>query len=234
MAALSSTRPRRVLFAVALLFGTAVCALAALLRCGPAFAGGSAAFAVQGGRRTSPARAAATANVLDTLIHLPDMLTDVVEDVQDMFGQGSTGLPKMEVSTLSMAEDGLSPSAIMQTMSLRAAAGSERRLARQVSRLIDAARASGTVLTATATQSEEDPCDFMVLLRYKSMHHMHEHQVKGSFKEALEQMEPQLDRPIGLYLIDEHLGQTGMARYPFGPGGEGGRDDAIYSSRKRR
>lgn len=178
------------------------------------------------------AAAKGESNVLDDLIRLPDMFTEAVEDVQDMFGQGG-GLPKMQVSTFGMAEDGVSPSAIMQTMSIRAAAGSERKLARQVARLVEGAQADGSVMTATATQSEEDPCDFMVLLRYKSMQQLQDHQTKGGFKDALEHMEPQLERPIGLYLIDEQFGQAGMARYPFGPGGEGGRDDAIYSSRRK-
>jgi len=214
----------------AVLLGTMVCALVALLR-DSAFAG--APLASPRRRQGVAVAAGSETNMLDNLIRLPEMFTDAVEDVQDMLGQGS-GLPQMEVSTFGMAEDGLSPSAIMQTMSLRAAAGSERRLARQVARLVEGARDDGAVLTATATQSEEDPCDFMVLLRYKSMHQMREHQTRGSFKDVLERMEPQLERPIGLYLIDEQLGQAGMARYPFGPGGEGGRDDAIYSSRKRR
>jgi len=160
-------------------------------------------------------------------------LLEAVEEVQDLFGQGGSGeLAPMEVSSLGMAEDGLSRSGLVQTMSLRAAAGSESRLARQVGKFIAAARTDPLVTTATASQNKEDPCDFVVLLRYANMAKMADHQTGRSFKDTMEAMEPQLERPIGLYLIDENLGEVGMARHPFGPGGEGGRDDAIYSSRK--
>ena len=36
--------------------------------------------------------------------------------------------------------------------------------------------------------------------------------------------------PMGLYMVNERSGKMGEAVHPFGPGGEGGRDDAIYSS----
>lgn len=36
--------------------------------------------------------------------------------------------------------------------------------------------------------------------------------------------------PMGLYLVNERSGKLGEPVHPFGPGGEGGRDDAVYSS----
>lgn len=36
--------------------------------------------------------------------------------------------------------------------------------------------------------------------------------------------------PMGLYMVNERSGKLGEPVHPFGPGGEGGRDDAIYSS----
>ncbi|CAN0015121.1 unnamed protein product [Choristocarpus tenellus] len=35
---------------------------------------------------------------------------------------------------------------------------------------------------------------------------------------------------MGLYLVNERAGKLGEPVHPFGPGGEGGRDDSIYSS----
>merc|ERR1719343_1342454 len=180
-----------------------------------------------------PTVAAAGNGMLDGFTQLTDFVTEAVEEAQDLFGQGSnSALAPMEVSSLGMAEDGLSRSGLLQTMSLRAAAGSESRLARQVGKLVAAARTDPLVTTATASQNKEDPCDFVVLLRYANMAKMATHQKGRSFKDTMEAMQPQLEQPIGLYLIDENLGEVGMARHPFGPGGEGGRDDAIYSSRK--
>lgn len=39
-----------------------------------------------------------------------------------------------------------------------------------------------------------------------------------------------LSEPLGLYIANERRGRLSEPNYPFGPGGEGGRDDAIYSS----
>lgn len=159
------------------------------------------------------------------------MLTEAVEEAQDLFA--TSGLEQMQISTLGMAQDGYTPNGLVETLTIRAAPGSERRLARQVGKLVTSARADPSVLTAAATQNGEDPCDFMVFLRYGSMGEMQKHQTGSTFKQLLEAMSPQLEKPIGLYLADEQEGHIGMARHPFGPGGEGGRDDAIYSSRKR-
>jgi quinol monooxygenase YgiN len=176
---------------------------------------------------------AGSENPWDSLIQLTETMGEAMEDAQEMFGgQGGKGqLESMEFSSLGMGADGNSVSGIMQTMQLRASAGSEKKLARQVNKFIAAARTDKMVTTATAQQNAEDPCDFMLLLRYPSMPAMKAHQESAGFKDILGKMEPQLAKPIGLYLMDEQNGILGMPRHPFGPGGEGGRDDAIYSSR---
>lgn len=177
-------------------------------------------------------RAKGSDNFFDSLVQLTEQMGEAMEDAKEMFGQGSNNeLESMEISSLGMGADGTSRSGIMQTMQMRASAGSENKLARQVNKFVAAARSSDQVTTATATQNKEDPCDFMLLLRYPSMEAMKKHQESEGFKDLLERMEPQLAKPIGLYLMDEQNGQLGMPRHPFGPGGEGGRDDAIYSSR---
>jgi len=39
-----------------------------------------------------------------------------------------------------------------------------------------------------------------------------------------------LTGPMGMYCVNERNGVMGVPVNPFGPGGEGGREDAIYSS----
>eukprot|EP00440_Ansanella_granifera_P031243 gb/GFBE01033924.1/.p1 GENE.gb/GFBE01033924.1/~~gb/GFBE01033924.1/.p1 ORF type:complete len:234 (+),score=44.25 gb/GFBE01033924.1/:1-702(+) len=184
-------------------------------------------------KTNATAMRAGEASVLDNLQKLPDLFGDAFAEAQDLFGGGSGELEPMPVSSIDMAADGLPKNGLIQSMTLRASAGSERRLARQVGKVVAAARTDPLVLSATASQNKEDPCDFTILLRYASMDRMSSHQSGPAFKSLLEAMEAQLEKPIGLYLVDEQLGQIGMARHPFGPGGEGGRDDAIYSSRVR-
>lgn len=183
--------------------------------------------------RPSTTLSAGPGGVFDNLLNLPGMVMEAVEDVQDLLGQsGPSAVSQMEVSTLGMAADGLSKNGLIQTMSLRAAAGSEKKLARQVAKVVAAAKDCPGVLTATADQNQQDPRDFVVFMRYRSMDDMLFHQAQPGFKDLMEQMESQLEKPIGLFLMEERSGQLGMARHPFGPGGEGGRDDAIYSSRR--
>jgi len=165
---------------------------------------------------------------------LLEIAEEIGDTVKDAFAQDVGELPQMEVSSMDMFEDGISKNGLFETMSIQAAAGSERRVAEQIARLVDSARTDGTALTATASQNRENPSDFTIFLRYANANKMTAHQTSAGFKDALARIEKHLERPIGLYVMDEQLGQLGMARHPFGPGGEGGRDDAIYSSRKQR
>mmetsp|Transcript_41115 Transcript_41115/g.94581 ORF Transcript_41115/g.94581 Transcript_41115/m.94581 type:complete len:238 (-) Transcript_41115:89-802(-) len=175
--------------------------------------------------------------VTSRAVGLLDGVTRIAEDLQDTF-EDSFGnseekvLPQMQVSSLEMANGGISRGGLIETMSIQAKMGSERRVARRLARFAADAQESGATMSAVVTQSEEDQCQFTVLLRYRSEENLLDHQGSNGAKEILEQLEEYLDRPIGLYMMDEQMGQIGMARHPFGPGGEGGRDDAIYSSRK--
>jgi len=178
---------------------------------------------------------------LDDVFQLPDLLAKSVEEMKDYVGQVlidqgivEVEFPEKAISSLGMAEDGIPANGILETMSIRAISGAEKVMAAKVTKLVEQSDQDPLVMTATATQNKDDPNDFMVLIRYESMQHMQDHQTAEPFKKALQAMESQLDRPIGLYLVDEQGGEVGMARHPFGPGGEGGRDDAIYSSRANR
>mmetsp|Transcript_4721 Transcript_4721/g.12160 ORF Transcript_4721/g.12160 Transcript_4721/m.12160 type:complete len:297 (-) Transcript_4721:915-1805(-) len=81
---------------------------------------------------------------------------------------------------------------------------------------------SPTVFTVLAKFASRDDVDVAVALR--------DHQTSEAFLTLVEQARPFLAAPIAIYLVNQKEGQLGNARHPFGPGGEGGRDDAIYSS----
>lgn len=49
-------------------------------------------------------------------------------------------------------------------------------------------------------------------------------------QELMEHIRDDLQRPLGIYMVRNDEGGLSEPRYPYGPGGEGGRDDAIYSS----
>lgn len=59
---------------------------------------------------------------------------------------------------------------------------------------------------------------------------MRRHHTSDAFLELVEGCRPFLATSIAIYLVDQNHGKLGNPRHPFGPGGEGGRDDAIYSS----
>lgn len=173
------------------------------------------------------------ASPLEGFLQLPDILNKAVDGAKQLFEQDAE-LSPMDISSLGMAEDGIPANGILETMTIRAMLGSEKKLASKVAKLLEVAQKHPLVLTAAASQNKDDPCDFMLLLRYESMENLRTHQASSKFKTALEAMEQDLEKPIGLYLVDEQHGELGMARHPFGPGGEGGRDDAIYSSRANK
>ncbi|CAK9077443.1 Hypothetical protein SCF082_LOCUS37153 [Durusdinium trenchii] len=169
--------------------------------------------------------------VLEKLQQLPSMFQAASSALPEFFSTSPE--PLSEVSSFQMRADGLSRNGLIQSFTFRAAAGREERLLQQLGRLRASAKTQPGVLSAWLSQSTEDPRDMMFFLRYEAMESLVRHQDQG-FKGLLSAMEENLQEPIGLYLADEQLGQIGQARHPLGPGGEGGRDDAIYSSRRKR
>eukprot|EP00913_Durusdinium_trenchii_P035909 g33601.t1 len=159
--------------------------------------------------------------VLEKLQQLPSMFQAASSALPEFFSTSPE--PLSEVSSFQMRADGLS----------RTDMNGRERLLQQLGRLRASAKTQPGVLSAWLSQSTEDPRDMMFFLRYEAMESLVRHQDQG-FKGLLSAMEENLQEPIGLYLADEQLGQIGQARHPLGPGGEGGRDDAIYSSRRKR
>lgn len=79
-----------------------------------------------------------------------------------------------------------------------------------------------TVFDVTTRFKCPDPNDSLVALR--------EHHVSDAFLQLTEGCRAHLAIPIAIYVVTQRDGKLGNPRHPFGPGGEGGRDDAIYSS----
>ena len=79
-------------------------------------------------------------------------------------------------------------------------------------------------------QDSEDRTNFLVLQRFTSVQAMSKHQNAAAFKDFTADAAILLAEPLGLYATNEREGALSEPVYPFGPAGEGGRDDAIYSS----
>ena len=88
---------------------------------------------------------------------------------------------------------------------------------------------------AGAVSIAQPGTDFFVLtIRFRSESsdglEMSKHHSSLPFLTLTERARDTLAKPARLYLTAQRDGMLHESRYPFGPGGEGGRDDAIYSS----
>ncbi|GMI25240.1 hypothetical protein TeGR_g7501 [Tetraparma gracilis] len=134
------------------------------------------------------------------------------------------------LSSLELREDGIAPDCLVLTFSIRAAAGKQYKMRTILEEFSKSAAASPGTLSSVANQDPEDNQNFMLLQRFRSSDAMRKFQNELEFKLFTAQMEPLLEEPMGLYACNERNGVMGMPVHPMGPGGEGGREDAIYSS----
>ncbi|KAG5178278.1 hypothetical protein JKP88DRAFT_201766 [Tribonema minus] len=141
--------------------------------------------------------------------------------------------PPMQTQINSLEMDTTnSPTGLMLSTSIRVKEGAEgpmRNLLEELSAEARGAHAS-TVATMAVNQDPEDRRAFFVLQRFPSMRAMSSFQTSAAFKSFTTASEALLEEPMGLYLVNERSGKMTEPVYPFGPGGEGGRDDAVYSS----
>jgi quinol monooxygenase YgiN len=154
-------------------------------------------------------------------------------------GQGSGGSSasspalQMEISSLSNGAR-ISPTGIMLSTSIVAKAGQEGAMRRSLEKLVAETLPlqAADVYTMAVNQDTEDARYFMMLQRFPSYQSMARHQNSPPFKAFTSAAESLVDKPMGLYMVNERNGKMSEPVYPMGPGGEGGRDDAIYSSPK--
>ncbi len=106
-------------------------------------------------------------------------------------------------------------------------AGSEARMAALLANLNGTANACG-VLTRAVNQDPDSRDTFLVLERFTSQNDMTRYQRSEKYQAFIRDAQPLLAKPMGVYLCKEQDGKITPGYYPFGPCGEGGRDDMIF------
>lgn len=94
--------------------------------------------------------------------------------------------------------------------------------------LLELGEGSEEVLNVFVNQDVEDKKCFMVMERYLSKEAMAVYQKKEEYRLFMRNVQPLLEESIGISLCKEKDGQISHSYYPFGPPGEGGRDDMCF------
>lgn len=137
----------------------------------------------------------------------------------------------MVINTMELS-DRQTPAAVVLSTSIKAKKGREGAMRNLLENLVKDTleNQKELVFTCTVNQDPEDRSAFFMLQRFPSPEAMSSYQNTGSFQEFTDGAEECVAEPMGLYMVNERSGKLGEPVHPFGPGGEGGRDDAIYSS----
>ncbi|CAM9587937.1 unnamed protein product [Ectocarpus fasciculatus] len=137
----------------------------------------------------------------------------------------------MVINTLELS-DRQTPGAVVLSTSIKAKKGREGTLRNLLESLVEETVDSqkDLVFTCTVNQDPEDRTAFFMLQRFPSPEAMSSYQNTDTFQAFTDGAEECIAEPMGLYMVNERSGKLGEPVHPFGPGGEGGRDDAIYSS----
>lgn len=106
--------------------------------------------------------------------------------------------------------------------------GKHERMAQMLAQLSEVAEKHEDVLTRAVNQDPEELEFFIVLERFASGSGMASYQKTKEYQEFVRECQPLLEKPMGMYLCRERDGQISSGSYPFGPGGEGGRDDMVF------
>ncbi|GAB0495574.1 hypothetical protein MMPV_009459 [Pyropia vietnamensis] len=85
-----------------------------------------------------------------------------------------------------------------------------------------------SVLNFVVNQDPADPAYFQVIQRFPGPSGMVAHQSGPAYSAFVRAAQPLLAESLGVYLCKESDGKIGQALYPWGPKGEGGRDDMVY------
>jgi quinol monooxygenase YgiN len=109
----------------------------------------------------------------------------------------------------------------------REAAVTMSRLLKDLTEYAEVHSEENGVLQFAANQSPEDPTCFMVVERFVNRASMIKYQKTSAYQQFIREAQPLLEKPFGLHLCKERAGKLSSGYYPFGPAGEGGRDDMI-------
>lgn len=106
--------------------------------------------------------------------------------------------------------------------------GQEQEISSLLSSLQDTADAHEGVVSRAVNQDPDDPCMFLVLEHFSNQESMARFQQLEEYQTFVRDVQPLLEKPMGVYLCKEMDGKISHGYYPFGPGGEGGRDDMVF------
>eukprot|EP00168_Porphyra_purpurea_P012574 TRINITY_DN3337_c0_g1_i2.p1 TRINITY_DN3337_c0_g1~~TRINITY_DN3337_c0_g1_i2.p1 ORF type:complete len:194 (+),score=59.09 TRINITY_DN3337_c0_g1_i2:235-816(+) len=119
----------------------------------------------------------------------------------------------------------------IMTMKVVAKPDSARQMAALLHRYLtdtNEAEVPQNVLNFVVNQDPSDPAYFQVIQRFPGPTGMVAHQSGASYSAFVRSAQPLLAESLGVYLCKESGGKIGQALYPWGPKGEGGRDDMVY------
>lgn len=100
-------------------------------------------------------------------------------------------------------------------------------LLRELSEAANSSNPENGILLCAVNQCPDEPELFIMLERFASRDVMDKYQKGPAYQKFVREAQPLLEAPFGVHICKEMGGKVSQSYYPFGPGGEGGRDDMI-------
>ena len=188
-----------------------------------------ATIAWQRDREVAPLGARALAGGPLALVSLMDLRSgEELELEEHLSGEPlSTVVHSGELGAL------VAPHAIVLSSTLIAKGDKVAKVARALERFAQEDVTCGAgedVWRVAVNQDAQDRRCFSMLQKFPSVDAMLRHHTGAAFVRLMDEVSPMLEEPVGFYAVGERNGVFHEQVYPYGPGGEGGRDDAIFSS----
>ena len=165
-----------------------------------------------------------------------DLLRVVLSDDKDAIDDKKMNkLPPLQMHISSMENMATAaPSAVLLNTNIIVKKGTENKMRNLLTKLHEKSTTDNALkdmlLTFAINQDIQERNCFMMTQRFPDIKIMSAYQNLLPFKQFVTEAEDLLESPMGLYLVNERNGVMGNPVYTFGPMGEGGRDDSIYSS----
>ena len=165
-----------------------------------------------------------------------DLLRVTLSDDKDAIDDKRMNtLPPLQMQISSMEHMATAiPSAVLLNTNIIVKKGTENKMRKLLTKLHEKSTTDSALkemlLTFAINQDIQERNCFMMTQRFTDIKTMSKYQNLLPFKQFVTEAEELLESPMGLYLVNERNGVMGNPVYTFGPMGEGGRDDSIYSS----
>mmetsp|Transcript_17542 Transcript_17542/g.70998 ORF Transcript_17542/g.70998 Transcript_17542/m.70998 type:complete len:205 (-) Transcript_17542:92-706(-) len=85
--------------------------------------------------------------------------------------------------------------------------------------------------TIVVNQDPDELNVFQMIEVLVGLNGMTSHQKSSHYQTFIREAQPLLENSLGVHICRVRDGQVSDGLYPFGPGGEGGRDDMVYSGK---